>query len=350
MSAAPRPGAESAAPTFGRMPEPELLALASSLLGAPVVTLEPLTAEAGDRRYLRPQPECGWLVVVADSPPPLPTTAWLARLGLRVPKVRSPRRLGDGPGPRHAWLVEDLGDELLARRPDPRSWAAVLAGWERFAFRPLPEDHPRAAARLDGALFRRELRKTVERWLVGHRHVPLGAAARREVEAWCDALAEAAADGPDAVQHRDLHSRNLVHLHVPATTAAEVAWLDHQDLQRGPLFYDLASLATDAYVDLPTEVVERLLPDARDAWAASHGLDPAEAEVRYHTVALQRVLKALGTFGDLLGRGRREYVAAEARARRLARELCSSVAPHGPGGRGRAPGPVPTAFEEALAP
>lgn len=292
-----------------------LLPAAAEMLPRPAQALQALTPEAGTRRYFRPQPECGWLLVVADAAPPHATALWLKGCGVRAPALQ-PGRRQHLPGRGEVWvyLAEDFGDELFSRRPDPVSYSALLQSWERFAFRPLPADHPQAALALDAALFRRELAMFLDRYAGAHRRRSLAPAEHQLWQTRLDALAAAAADGPQRTQHRDFHSRNLVHLHVPATRAEEIGWLDHQDLRRGPLYYDLASLWTDAYVDLP-EAARRVLRSAVPAWGASHGISASAAEERFHLAALQRVLKALGTFGNLLAQGRTEYLPAEQRAR-----------------------------------
>ncbi len=294
---------------------PEALLAAEVLLPDCAHDLQPLTPEAGARRYFRPRPECGWLLVLAETPPPHATALWLAGCGVRVPALGPSRRGPLGPrGEGWAYLVEDFGDALFCARPHAAAYSALLQSWERFAFRPLPAGHPQAAIALDAALFRRELTMFLERYCLEHRR---RAASPEELAVWrgqLEALAAAAAEGPQCVQHRDFHSRNLVHLHLPATSAEEIGWLDHQDLRRGPLYYDLASLWTDAYADLP-DSVRRLLRAAVPAWGASQGLSAAQAERRFHLSALQRVLKALGTFGNLLAQGRAEYLPAERRAR-----------------------------------
>lgn len=302
-------------------PAPELRAAADALLPAPGAQLTPLTPEAGARRYYRPQPECGWLVVLSDAAPPQATALWLRGCGVRAPALGAAQRARLGaPAPGWAYLVEDLGDALFQTCPDPGSYSALLQSWERFAFRPLPADHPQSALALDAALFRRELGMFWERYVQAHRRRVLAEAPAARQRARLAELAEQAAAGPQCVQHRDFHSRNLVHLHRPAARIEEIGWLDHQDLRRGPLYYDLASLWTDAYVDLP-EAVRRLLQSAIPAWGSSHDLSAAAAQERFHLCALQRVLKALGTFGNLLSLGRDEYRPAEERARRHALKL-----------------------------
>jgi N-acetylmuramate 1-kinase len=72
--------------------------------------------------------------------------------------------------------------------------------------------------------------------------------------------------------------------------------IDFQDARMGPDTYDLASLLRDSYVDLNPQQVDGLI-----AYFLAHksGPPPEEQEFRrrFDVMALQRNLKALGTFG-----------------------------------------------------
>jgi aminoglycoside/choline kinase family phosphotransferase len=89
--------------------------------------------------------------------------------------------------------------------------------------------------------------------------------------------------------HRDYHSRNLM-LH-----NGQLYIIDFQDARMGPDTYDLVSLLRDSYVDLPEETVNELLA----YFLALKGETGREREFRqrFDLMALQRNLKALGTFG-----------------------------------------------------
>jgi aminoglycoside/choline kinase family phosphotransferase len=71
--------------------------------------------------------------------------------------------------------------------------------------------------------------------------------------------------------------------------------IDFQDARMGPDTYDLASLLRDSYVDLTAAQVEELIA----FFLALRGLSGGDAEFRrrFDLMALQRNLKALGTFG-----------------------------------------------------
>jgi len=289
----------------------------SQLLLGGIVELQQLTPEASARRYFRPQEEVQipgldesqievkkWLLVTSPDIAPLATTQFLQHRGVRVPQL--------GPTCEGAYLIEDLGDRHLSDDPGLEHYNAILEAWQPFAFEPLPKKHPNAKLALDEALFQRELHMFVERYVEGFRE-------RKDLpEAFaldCAELAQLAAQGPTCLQHRDFHCRNFL-----LPDDGEPVWIDHQDLRRGPLFYDLASLYTDSYIDLSDKVFSRLRTEA-SLLGACFQLGAEEAQERFHFSALQRVLKALGTFGNLLLQGRNDYAEAEERARGMALAL-----------------------------
>jgi len=94
---------------------------------------------------------------------------------------------------------------------------------------------------------------------------------------------------PRVLCHRDYHSRNLM-LH-----ESQLYIIDFQDARMGPDTYDLVSLLRDSYVDLPEQTVDDLLA----YFLALKGVAGHEPDFRrrFDVMALQRNLKALGTFG-----------------------------------------------------
>ena len=90
--------------------------------------------------------------------------------------------------------------------------------------------------------------------------------------------------------HRDYHSRNLM------LRDGRLYIIDFQDARLGPDTYDLVSLLRDSYVDLPEQVVDELIA----YFLALQGRSGGRARTfrrRFDLMALQRNLKALGTFG-----------------------------------------------------
>lgn len=118
---------------------------------------------------------------------------------------------------------------------------------------------------------------------------------------------------PRVLAHRDYHSRNVMVLGSAMTPGhRNLRVLDFQDARMGNVFYDLASLLRDSYVTLPEDAVE----DLRYAWrhAATAELrgaagDPGAFAWRFDLAALQRNVKAIGTFGNQVhNRGKRIYL------------------------------------------
>jgi len=118
---------------------------------------------------------------------------------------------------------------------------------------------------------------------------------------------------PRVLAHRDYHSRNVMVLGYGKTPGhRNLRVLDFQDARMGNVFYDLASLLRDSYVAFPEDAVE----DLRYAWrhAATAELraaagDPGAFAWRFDLAALQRNVKAIGTFGNQAhNRGKRIYL------------------------------------------
>jgi aminoglycoside/choline kinase family phosphotransferase len=142
-----------------------------------------------------------------------------------------------------------------------------------------------------------ELDFFTKHFLEAYRGAAIADEARAALSGEWRALAEELASEPRVLCHRDYHSRNLM-LH-----ANRLYIIDFQDARLGPDTYDLVSLLRDSYVDLPEPVVEDLVAyfialkrpagTPGDAWQHWE----ADFRRRFDVMALQRNLKALGTFG-----------------------------------------------------
>jgi aminoglycoside/choline kinase family phosphotransferase len=133
-----------------------------------------------------------------------------------------------------------------------------------------------------------ELDFFVKHFLEGYRGVVLSAPERAVLgEEWSSIVQELASE-PRVLCHRDYHSRNLM-LH-----EGSLYVIDFQDARIGPDTYDLASLLRDSYVDLTHRDVDDLIA----YFTALKGRpDDGDFRRRFDLMALQRNLKALGTFG-----------------------------------------------------
>ena len=94
--------------------------------------------------------------------------------------------------------------------------------------------------------------------------------------------------------HRDYHSRNLM-----VCQNDELAVIDFQDMVKGPLCYDLASIVYDCYVVLDKALVNNLTIRAYDLYQSKGFLKDLSYEKflnQLRLTSLQRHVKVLGIF------------------------------------------------------
>jgi hypothetical protein len=137
-----------------------------------------------------------------------------------------------------------------------------------------------------------ELDFFVKHFVVAYRGAAITAADRAAIADECAAIALELAGEARVLCHRDYHSRNLM------WRDGQLFIIDFQDARMGPDTYDLASLLRDSYVDITDEALD----DYIAYFLALRGGTPLREEAvefrrRFDLMALQRNLKALGTFG-----------------------------------------------------
>ena len=138
-----------------------------------------------------------------------------------------------------------------------------------------------------------ELQFFTKHFLEAYRGAHISAAARDALASEYAAIVNELASEPRVLCHRDYHSRNLM-LH-----DGSLYIIDFQDARMGPDTYDLVSLLRDSYVDFTEAQVDGLIAfflALRDGRLSTPS-DPVEFRRRFDVMALQRNLKALGTFG-----------------------------------------------------
>jgi aminoglycoside/choline kinase family phosphotransferase len=134
-----------------------------------------------------------------------------------------------------------------------------------------------------------ELNFFLKHYLEAYRGAAVPPADREALTREFARLAEELAAEPRVLCHRDYHSRNLM------WRDDRLRIIDFQDARMGPDTYDLASLLRDSYVDLPPAVLDELLAYFLTLQGRTGERD--RFRHRFDQVALQRTLKALGTFG-----------------------------------------------------
>ena len=261
----------------------------------------PLTGDASDRRYFRVlTPEAPSIVVSLHAGPfefdALPFVN-VARLLARMP-VPIPAVLGhaDDLG---VLALEDLGDVTLQAHLGAataaehaalyRQSVALVETLQRRGAELASSDYLPYGIAFDIEKLSWEMDFFIKHFLEAYRGVLLSEAAREALRAEFAVLVEMLASEPRVLCHRDYHSRNLM-LH-----DGRLVIIDFQDARMGPDTYDLASLLRDAYVDLPEHTVEELIAYFLALKGETANAD--EFRRRFDLMALQRNLKALGTFG-----------------------------------------------------
>ena len=284
--------------------------------GARVV---PLTGDASDRRYFR--------VLQRDDPSQVLAVHPGAIEFDRLPFVNVARLLSELPVPVPRILghsdalgiiaLEDLGDVTLQAHLGAASPAEhralyrqavtlIEALQRRGAEMASPAYIPYGVA-FDVETLTWELQIFAKHFLEGYRGIALTAAAREALAAEFAAIAEELAGERRVLCHRDYHSRNLM-LH-----QGSLYIIDFQDARMGPDTYDLVSLLRDSYVDFTEDEVDDLtafflaLRSGADGGASA--ADASEFRRRFDLMAVQRNLKALGTFGfQTISRGNPVYI------------------------------------------
>ena len=266
----------------------------------PPARVIPLTGDASDRRYFRVYQDGGppYVVALYAAPFEAATLGFLnvADLFAQLP-VPIPRVLGHD-GSLGILVLQDLGDSTLqahlgGAEPEVRdrlyhravdhlitiqARGQVLAN-TRFLPYTLAFDVDKLTWEMDFFL---------KHFLENYRGLTLHASVRDVLTHELAALVSGLADLPRVLVHRDYHSRNLM------VHDGDLFVIDFQDARLGPATYDLVSLLRDSYVDLPSSLVEPLVA----SFAAAIGrTDLASFWDEFDRMALQRNLKALGTFG-----------------------------------------------------
>jgi aminoglycoside/choline kinase family phosphotransferase len=283
-----------------------------------VTTVVPLTGDASDRKYFRVLLRNAPTQVLAVHPQAIDFErlpfANVSRLYSAMP-VPVPHILGHS-NPLGIIALEDLGDVTLQAHLGAASFTEHKALYRqavtlidtlqrRGAELASPEYVPYAIA-FDVEKLTWELQFFTKHFLEGYRGAALSASARSALTAEYAAIVEELAAEPRVLCHRDYHSRNLM-LH-----EGRLYIIDFQDTRMGPDTYDLVSLLRDSYMDFTEQLVEDLIAFFL-ALRGSGGSRPAseakEFRRRFDLMALQRNLKALGTFGfQTISRGNPVYI------------------------------------------
>lgn len=278
------------------MPTDSILSIARQYLGVDPtvsVTLEPIKRGASGRTIVRVKtpgrdPFIGihWTDERPDNDHFLPVAHFLKKARLRVPEILHEN------AKRRVALVEDLGDvDLHSLRDHPFAerepyYRSALEQIDRLFYAKPPKDFELMPP-FDAALYRWEQEYFFEHLVEDQ--LGLNADELRANPVFTE-LAERLGSGARHLVHRDFQSQNLL------IKDGQVYLIDFQGLRRGRQEYDLASLIFDPYLDHSADERERLL----QIWEEI--ADERPETTLFHQCAAQRLMQALGAYGNILKR------------------------------------------------
>ncbi|MGE0814331.1 MAG: aminoglycoside phosphotransferase family protein [Vicinamibacterales bacterium] len=270
-----------------------------------VLRVVTLTGDASDRRYVRIllQGRAPIVLSVHAGPIDVDASAFVrvARLFAAVP-VPVPSIL-HADGELGILGLQDLGDVTLQahlggatateRAKRYREAVGHIVRLQQRGAELASPEYPPFGVAFDREKLTWELEFFVRHFLLAYRGALPGEPIREALRAEWTTIVDELASEPRVLCHRDYHSRNLM-------WHDSTLWvIDFQDARMGPDTYDLVSLLRDSYVDLPDPAVDDLIAYY---FALSRGREATQEEGagfrrRFDLMALQRNLKALGTFG-----------------------------------------------------
>jgi aminoglycoside/choline kinase family phosphotransferase len=307
------------------MPTEAILSTARQYLGVdPTVkiTLLPIKRGASGRTIVRVktpnhEPFIGihWNEEREDNSQFIPVAHFLKQAKLRVPAIIHERA-------RHrVVLVEDLGDvDLLSLKDRPFAERLPLyrSAFQQvdklFYAKPAKDFH--LMPPFDAALYRWEQEYFFE--FMVEDFLGMNAGPLRGNPVFTD-LADRLGTVARHLVHRDFQSQNLL-------IKDDQVWLiDFQGLRRGRQEYDLASLIFDPYLDHTPDEREQLLA----LWEEI--ADERPLETLFHECAAQRLMQALGAYGNIVkNRGDEWYRPYITVAGRLLGEVTAGTALEAP--------------------
>jgi aminoglycoside/choline kinase family phosphotransferase len=290
--------------------------------GAKVV---PLTGDASDRRYFRvlPPDEPTQVLAVHAGPimyralPFVNVAELLAQMPVPIPRILDhDEELG-------ILALQDLGDVTLQAHlgtaPFPvhaalyRQAVAHIATLQRRGAELASPAYMPYAVAFDVEKLTWEMDFFIKHFIEGYRGIALNDGERTALRGELLPIVQELAAEPRVLCHRDYHSRNLM-LH-----EGRLYMIDFQDARMGPDTYDLVSLLRDSYVDLNDLAVNELI--AYFLALTGDQTDGGAFRGRFDLMALQRNLKALGTFGYMtVARGNGVYIQYIPRTLRYVRQ------------------------------
>ncbi len=264
-----------------------------SIISDDNVMLLSLNGDASFRRYFR---VLNKNLIAVDAPPEtqknkefIAIDTALSKVGIKVPEIIS-CDLEKG-----FMLLSDLGDRTFAR--------AICEGDRLSFYKRAVSLLPSIASlnlelpKFDKKFIRFEL-SLFDTWMLENAlNVKLSEQEKNDLYDCYEFLSEICLGQEQCAMHRDFHSRNL--MVSKNGDREELAVIDFQDMVRGPVLYDLASLLFDCYVVLDKDLLTELKQYAYDIFKQSGYLKNKsydDFDYELTLTSLQRHVKVLGIF------------------------------------------------------
>ncbi len=269
----------------------QLTAFVKSIILEDEIMLLPLNGDASFRRYFRVS---GKNLIAVDAPPQTQKNKEFISIdkALASEKVKVPNILAydleNG-----FMLLEDLGNTTFAQ-------VAVGADSESYYLKAVDLLGPvaKVISKVELPLFDDEFIKfelsLFETWMLEKRlGVKLSVEEKQDINDAYEYICNSLKLLPYVAMHRDFHSRNLM------VFGDELAVIDFQDMVKGPITYDLASLVYDCYVVLDKDLVNKCIDRAFAKYnelKLIDGMEKSEFVRLLNITSLQRHIKVLGIF------------------------------------------------------
>ncbi len=257
------------------------------------VMLLSLNGDASFRRYFR---VLNKNLIAVDAPPQtqknkefVAIDTALSKAGITVPKLVA-YDLDNG-----FMLISDLGDKTFAK--------ASAEGDRLYYYKKAISLLPTIASiNLELPLFDKKFIEfelsLFDTWMLDKAlNVKLSDAEQKDLKECYDFLAQNCLSQEQCAMHRDYHSRNL--MVCGEGKSEQLAVIDFQDMVKGPVLYDLASLLFDCYVVLDKELLTELKQYAYAIFKEKgylKGKSYDEFVYELTLTSLQRHVKVLGIF------------------------------------------------------
>lgn len=268
-------------------------------------SLEKLAGDASTREYSRMRLNGGDSAILVKLNAPFDPSkddwlffrSYLADFGVNVPEIYKTEPVNG------LMYLEDCGDELMQDRAKTADKAELLKMYKKAldllllmqveGTNRLDEKNPALRRFFDSEKYMFELNHAAEWYVYAYLSKNLNPNDQDRLRNFFHRLIAPILEWPMVFTHRDYHSRNIM------TKRDKFYVIDFQDARMGPPHYDVASLLFDSYVKLEEEVraelVEHYKSNAlKTSIAEGIGKDFEKDLCR---MALQRNIKALGTFG-----------------------------------------------------